>query len=108
MCNQTYANRCENLLAAIRRLSALGAVVRQIEIEAEPQPVIWVFACPALHRSLGNIADIGQNRTARVKAAPCLGCEVRWLESHAFIRARQAMRGAPPACPGRKAGGSHA
>jgi len=90
--NQSYAERCRNLSDAIQRLSALGVMVRQVEIDATP-PIVWVFACPALYRTFGgSVNDLGRSNFARTKSADCHGCEVRWLETHAFSRARQAMR----------------
>ena len=95
MPNQTYYQRCQSLLRAIDALSTLGVVVRQVQIDANP-PVVWVFPNTALYRAqgvkLGKIADLGCNQDVRTKVCGCHGCEVRWLETHSFIRARQAMQ----------------
>ena len=94
--NQSYARRCSKLMEAINVMSAIGVVVRKVDVEATPVPVLWVFTSPALYRNQGNaigsITDLGRSRDARTKTAECLGCEVRWLEPLGFAMARTPKR----------------
>ena len=78
--NSSIAARCRDLNAAVDALSALGVIVRKVELHGHTLPLVWVWYTPKLYRSMGQIDGLGRNAMNGVKSCPLAGCEVRWLE----------------------------